>query len=125
EPLKDPSHVLKIVSAILDIWSPVMVLVGPYAYTDKAVFSDRPPVSWMLYLPFKIDTVHAPEASKLVPVLASDNKQKGTIVISVWETFDVQNPEHVKRANDLEIRLADQDLLPRFIELMKFRPVQE
>jgi hypothetical protein len=31
--------------------------------------------------------------------------------------FDVNNREHVKAANDIEIRLADQDPLPRLIDL--------
>jgi hypothetical protein len=122
EPLKDVSNVLKVVQTVLDIWSPVMVLVGPYGYEDRKVFKDRPPVSWMVYLPFTIETCNAPEASALIPVFDSDKTQKGTIVISVTEMFDPDNQEHVQRANDLEIRLADQDLLPRFMEFMKFRP---
>ena len=121
-PLKDVSNALKVVQAVLDIWSPVMVLVGPYGYEELKVFNDRPPVSWMAYLPLKIETHQAPDASRLVPVIDSDGRQKGTVVVSVLETFDFENQEHVKRANQLEIRLADQDLLPRFMDFMKLRP---
>lgn len=120
--LDDYANVLTVARAILEIWSPVMLLVGPFAYRDHTVFEDRPPVSWMVYLPFVIDTHHAPEASALIPILDQEKTQKGTIVVSVIESFDVDNPEHIKRANQLEVRLADQDLLPRFMDFMKFRP---
>ncbi len=119
--LNDYANVLTVVKAVLEIWSPVMLLVGPFAYKEHKVFKDRPPVSWMVYLPFKIDTHQAPEASALIPVFDAEKVQKGTIVVSTTSTFDADNQEHVKRANDLEIRLADQDLLPRFMEFMKFR----
>jgi hypothetical protein len=29
----------------------------------------------------------------------------------------LKNRDHVKAANEIEIRLADQDLLPRFVDL--------
>jgi hypothetical protein len=53
-----------------------------------------------------------------VPVLGADKKQTGTIIVSVTdEPFSDQKPEHVKIANAIEIRLVDQDLLPRFADL--------
>ena len=120
EPLRTYRNVLTVVQAVLEMWAPVMVLVGPYAYKEKKVFKDRPPVAWMVYLPLKIETHHAPEAAALLPILDTD-KQKGTLVVSTMETFDAENKEHVKRANDIEIRLADQDLLPRFADFMRLR----
>lgn len=48
-------------------------------------------------------------------LLEKDQKQKGTIVVGVPnETFSAKNKEHIKAANAIAIRLADQDLLPRF-----------
>ena len=120
-PLKSYANVLTVVQAILDMWSPVMILVGPHAYKKHKVFKDRPPVSWMVYLPLKIEAHHAPEAAALLPILDTDKKQKGTLVVSTLETFDAENKEHVRRANDLEVRLADQDLLPRFADFMRLR----
>lgn len=119
--LKDHRNVLRLLQSILDIWSPVLLTAGPYAYTDKAVFQDRPPVSWMIYLPFAIGSENVPEASLLIPVLDDEKRQKGTIIVSVDEAFDAKNSAHVKRANDIEIRLADQDLLPRFADFMRIR----
>ena len=46
------------------------------------------------------------------------DKQIGTIIVSVTdEPFNDENPEHVKIANAIEIRLVDQDLLPRYVDI--------
>jgi GTP-sensing pleiotropic transcriptional regulator CodY len=72
----------------------------------------------MLYLPRVLTVQQVPEARALVPVMGADKKQLGTIIISVTdEPFSEENPEHVKIANAIEIRLVDQDLLPRYSEL--------
>jgi hypothetical protein len=112
----------KVVSEVLQdalaIWPAAYIEAGPYKYYSQyQVFKDRPGVGWMLYLPRAISVQQAPEAQALVPVI-DGQKQSGTIVISVaGEPFDVDNPEHVKRANAIEIRLADQDLLPRYVDV--------
>ncbi|MEX3808712.1 hypothetical protein AB3X96_00365 [Paraburkholderia sp. BR13439] len=93
------------------------MMFGPRRYFEKQVFDDRLGVSWMLYLPHVLTQAQVPEARELMPVMR-DGKQQGKIVVSVTdEVFDVHNREHVKAANDIEIRLADQDLLPRFVDL--------
>lgn len=117
--LADSRHLIQIVRSVLTIWSPLLVQVGPAAYFGQRVFKDRPAVSWMLYLPLIIETRHAPEAASLIAVHDAEKRQKGTIVVSVAETFDVDNPEHVSRANALEVRLADQDLLPRLADFVR------
>lgn len=76
----------------------------------------------MLYLPGVLTIQQVPEARALVPVMGEDEKGKemqlGTILVSVTdEPFSEENPEHVKIANAMEIRLVDQDLLPRFVDL--------
>jgi hypothetical protein len=74
-------------------------------------------LSWTLYLPQVLTPAQVPEARDLIPVML-DGKQLGTIIVSVTDdVFDVNNLDHVKAANDIEIRLADQDLLPRFVDL--------
>ncbi|CAG9234413.1 Immunity protein 52 [Paraburkholderia tropica] len=93
------------------------VIFGPRPYFEKQVFADRPGVSWMLYLPHALTSAQVPEARALIPVMR-DCQQQGTIIVSVTdEVFDVNNRAHVKVANDIEIRLADQDLLPRYVDL--------
>ncbi|KVD29885.1 hypothetical protein WK59_12595 [Burkholderia ubonensis] len=96
---------------------PLNLTFGPRKYQGKQVFEDRPSVSWMLYLPHVLTPAQVPEARALMPV-TRDGQQQGTIIVSVTDgVFDVSNRAHVKAANDIEIRLADQDLLPRYVDL--------
>src|ERR1044072_6930833 len=105
------------VAKVVEIADPFYVTFGPRKYFEMQVFEDRPGVSWMLYLPHALTAAQIPEARALIPVVR-DDKQPGTIIVSVTDdVFDVNNRDHVKPANDIEIRLADQDLLPRFVDL--------
>ncbi|MGF6816208.1 hypothetical protein OKW33_003014 [Paraburkholderia atlantica] len=115
--LGDYKSVTEVLAKIVQIYGSFYITFGPYFYFKEKVFEDRPGVSWMLYLPHVLTPAQVPEARDLIPVMR-DGKQQGTIVVSVTdEVFDVHNREHVKAANDIEIRLADQDLLPRFVDL--------
>lgn len=113
-------QVAETLSAAASIFSPIYGSVGTMYY--DAVFKDRPGVGWMLYLPRVLTVQQVPEARALVPVMGKDDKGKdkqlGTIIVSVTdEPFSDENPEHVKIANAIEIRLVDQDLLPRYTDL--------
>ena len=110
--------VLPLVLGVLDIWPAMTLEVHPYKYsTQQQVFPDRPGVGWMLYLPKVLTVQQVPEAGALIPVM-DGKKQRGTVVVSVAdEPFSSDNPEHVKIANQIEVRLVDQDLLPRYSEL--------
>ncbi|MGF6701541.1 hypothetical protein OKW38_006218 [Paraburkholderia sp. MM5496-R1] len=109
--------VAEVVAKVAELYRSLYVTFGPRAYQDQQVFDARLGVSWMLYLPHALAPAQVPEARDLIPVMR-DGKQQGTIIVSVTdEVFDVNNLEHVKAANDIEIRLADQDLLPRFVDL--------
>ncbi|MFV8593070.1 Imm52 family immunity protein [Ralstonia pseudosolanacearum] len=110
------AKVLATCQAFIDIWRPSFVAVEPTFYDP--VFKDRPGVGWMLYLPQVLTVQQVPEAAALIPVLGEKKKQTGTIIVSVAdEPFSSDNPEHVKIANKIEVRLVDQDLLPRYAEL--------
>lgn len=83
----------------------------------KRVFEDPPGVSWMLYLPHVLTSGQVPEARDLIPLMR-DDQQQGTLMASASDAvFHVNNRDHVKTANDIEIRLAGQDLLRRFVDL--------
>jgi hypothetical protein len=113
--LHDASNMQRLVLGLLEIWRAASVVeVGPFMYyTRRAVFPRRPGAGWMLYLPKSISATQLPEAAELVPVMEG-GKQRGTIIVSVAdEMFSVDNADHVRIANAIEIRLADQDLLPR------------
>jgi hypothetical protein len=115
EALNDVRATQRLVLGLLEIWPAASdVQVGPLMYyTTHQVFPKRPGAGWMLYLEGAITASQLPEAAQLVPVMDGDT-QRGTIIVSVaQEVFSADNPEHVKIANAIEVRLADQDLLPR------------
>lgn len=114
--------VLRLVLKNVNLLTPSVVTLETASYFDRKVFKDRPGVGWMLYLPQVLAAQQVPEARALLPVMGQDEKGKdmqiGTIVVSVTdEPFSDENPEHVKIANAIEIRMVDQDLLPRFTDL--------
>lgn len=113
-------QVAKVIEATVRIWRPAVATAFATTYFSKKVFKDRPGVGWMLYLPVVLTTQQVPEARALVPVILdlTTGLQIGTIIVSVTdEQFSDDNPEHVKIANAIEIRLVDQDLLPRYADL--------
>ena len=102
----------------VEIWAPGVITAHPPSYAFKKVFKDRPGVGWMLYLPQVLTVQQVPEAGALIPVPGDKTKQTGTIIVSVTDQrFSSDNPEHVKIANKIEVRLVDQDLLPRYADL--------
>jgi Immunity protein 52 len=114
--------ILKLVLKDAGLFAPCVVSLEPASYFDRKVFRDRPGAGWMLYLPQILTVQQVPEARALVPVTGKDAKgnvtQIGTIIVSITdEPFSDENPEHVKIANAIEIRLVDQDLLPRYGDL--------
>lgn len=110
------------IEAAVRIWPPLFATFAPFWHSEKRVFKDRPGVGWMLYLPRVLTAQQVPEARALVPVMGKNAKgkdeQRGTIIVSVTdEPFSDENPDHVRIANAIEIRLVDQDLLPRYADL--------
>lgn len=95
------------------LWKSAYITLHSNGYWPHQTFKDRPGVGWMLYLDKVITLRQVPEARALVPVM--DGKQQiGTIIVSEIDgPFSDANPEHVRVANQIEVRLADLDLLPR------------
>lgn len=111
---------LSLVQEAVKIFQPIYCNLSPDQY--DAVFPDRPGAGWMLYLQSTLSTAQVPEARLLVPVSEGgprgSQKQIGTILVSVTDQpFSDENPEHIAVANAIEIRLVDQDLLPKFSDL--------
>jgi hypothetical protein len=53
-----------------------------------------------------------------VPVNHARGVRRGTLIVSVTDKpFCLQNKEHLAIANAIEVRLADLELLPRYLEL--------
>jgi hypothetical protein len=115
--LGDYRSVAEVITKVAEVYEPFYVMFGPRKYFMKTIFEDRPGASWMLYLPQVLTMHEVPEARDLIPVIVA-GQQRGTIIVSEIDgVFSVDNPEHVKVANAIEIRLVDQDLLPRFVDL--------
>lgn len=113
--------IANVIAESVAIWAPQYASVESNGYADHKIFKDRPSVGWMLYLPKVLTAKQVPEARALVPVIGKDekgkDKQVGTIIVSVTdEPFSDENAEHVKIANAIEVRLVDQDLLPRYAD---------
>lgn len=109
-------HVEAVLQAAVEIWTPLIATVDTRNY--DSVFADRPGVGWMLYLPKALTVQQVPEAEALIPLPEQGKNQIGTIIVSVTDApFSDREVEHVRVANKLEVRLVDQDLLPRYADL--------
>ncbi|PHM72387.1 hypothetical protein Xekj_00666 [Xenorhabdus sp. KJ12.1] len=94
------------------------VTIEVYGYTlnQKQVFPDRLSAGWMLYLPIEIDPALVPIAEEIIPV-ADKGDEKGSLIITTKEIFDIENQSHINKANDIEICLRDLGLLPLYAEV--------
>jgi hypothetical protein len=109
--------VAETIEKVVQLFAPKVLFVQPARY--RPVFRDKPGVGWMLYLPLQLSTRQVPEAARLEPVHDAAGQLMGTIIISVADTiFDIDNPAHVRLAHDIEVRLTDQNLLPRYPDLL-------
>jgi len=115
----ESGNMVKLVKAVITIWNPMLVKVAPSGYSKHRVFPDRPAVGWMIYLPYEVSAKQVPEAAQIIPIKTTDGKTtQGSLVVTTTDTFDLGNPDHIKRANAIETRLVDQDLLPTLREFV-------
>ncbi|VFR43453.1 Phage protein [plant metagenome] len=69
-------------------------------------------------MPRIITAEQVPEAEALIPLPAPGKKQTGTLIVSVAnEVFSLDNPRHIEVANQIELRLVDQDLIERYEDM--------
>lgn len=78
-----------------------------YRFNQQEVFDDRLPVGWMLYLPVKLTHKDAPSAYKIFDV----THDIGTVIVSK-KTFNGKDQVDIACANNVEIELATNGLLP-------------
>ncbi|WP_418115126.1 Imm52 family immunity protein [Xanthomonas oryzae] len=112
-----PDVVIKVISAIARtervIFSATNVIctkesgkgVETYAGSHQ-LFPHRRWLGWMGFVPHMVEAKHIPEAAALIPV-----GTKGTVIVAVDECFDLNNPDHLKRAHRVEARMAHIGLL--------------
>ncbi|UXW01100.1 Imm52 family immunity protein [Xanthomonas oryzae] len=73
---------------------------------DRQLFPHRRWLGWMGFVPHAVEPKHIPEAAALIPIA-----RRGTVIIAVNECFDLNNPDHLKRAHQVEARMAHVGLL--------------
>ncbi|MDE1486978.1 immunity 52 family protein [Xenorhabdus bovienii] len=94
----------------------IMIENGKYSLKRKQVFSDRISAGWMLYLPIENDPTLASMAEEIISIPDKENNI-GTLIITTKDIFDIENKEHINKANDIEICLRDLRLLPLISEV--------
>ncbi|MBA0432005.1 MULTISPECIES: Imm52 family immunity protein [Stenotrophomonas] len=75
-------------------------------YLNHRLFPHRRWLGWMGFVPVLVPHRFIPEAAKMEVV-----KGRGTIIVAVDEPFDLHNPDHIKRAHQVELRMANAGLL--------------
>lgn len=75
---------------------------------DFRTFPHRQFLGWMGFVPKVLTPQDIPQAAEVIPL----PEKHGSVVVAVDDTFDVHNPEHIKRAQQVEMRLVDLDALP-------------
>ncbi|MDC9595092.1 immunity 52 family protein [Xenorhabdus sp. IM139775] len=94
----------------------ILVEANGYSLYGKQVFPDRLSAGWMLYLPTEIDSALLTMAEEIIFV-SDKNDKKGSLIITTKDIFDIENQEHINKANDIEICLRDLQLLPLISEI--------
>ncbi|MBS9428106.1 immunity 52 family protein [Photorhabdus akhurstii] len=94
----------------------ILVDTRGYSLKQKQVFPDRVYAGWMLYLPIEIDPTLVPMAEEIISI-SDKNHKKGSLIITTKDIFDIENQEHINKANDIEICLRDLQILPLISEI--------
>lgn len=71
-----------------------------------ATFPHRKCLGWMGFVPQKVTAEQLPLAAEVKTIPA-----RGTLIVSVDAAFDLNNKEHIKRANQVEMDMLDAGLL--------------
>lgn len=78
---------------------------------QNALFPKRIGTSMIVYIPSLLNADDYPEAYRIIPI-NRDDKQVGTVIISLDHIPNRDNVEDIKIINRLDIRLREADLLP-------------
>lgn len=99
---------LSVCEAVLAERSVTWAVLTTQAYRMKhRVFPHRRWGGWLIYVPQQITHHDIPQAAAVISLSG-----KGSVILTTRELFDDGNHMHVKRANEIEIRLVELELLP-------------
>lgn len=70
-----------------------------------ATFPHRQCLGWMAYVPAHVTVEQLPLAEEVI------HTKDGTIIVAIKGHFDISNPEHIKRVNQIEMDMVDLGLL--------------
>lgn len=76
-------------------------------HANFATFPHRKCLGWMGFVPTEVTSEQLPLAARVEHIAG-----KGTLIVSVDEVFDLNNKDHIKRANQVEMDMVDAGLLP-------------
>lgn len=78
---------------------------------QNALFPQRIDTSMIVYIPSPLNADDYPEAYRMIPI-NRDDKQVGTVIISLDHIPNRDNVEDIEIINRLDVRLLEADLLP-------------
>lgn len=85
-------------------------LMQTFSIVDT-MFPKRLGTSMVLYIPAVLNANDYPEAHQIIPI-NHDDKQVGTVIVSLDHFPNSDNIEDIKTMNRLDVRLREADLLP-------------
>ena len=88
------------------------IAFGSDKYGLQRVFKHRQPANWMVFYPTKINPKEMQVAARVIPI-----QDYGTLIVAVDEVFEVGNPQHIDKVNQVEIRLTELGLLKALPEM--------
>lgn len=107
ERLFDVKTLLELIRLVEHRWSPTWASIVSDDYQEiHALSKQRRGAGWIAYVGTRLSKRDIPEAA------AIEYLDQGTAIITTYDVFSSSNPQHVIKANQIEARLADLDLLP-------------
>lgn len=115
---EEAKNIMRVIFEMISVLDPHIITLetNEYSLNKRQVFPDRIPVGWLMY----IDHVYGEGAFGLEDRAVSITKQEqpiGTLFLCKKGLFDGQMEKDIKDANDLEILLASNNVLPLYKDI--------
>ena len=107
------NSIVQFITGLAEVFNQCYIEIN-LGYTFKlseSMFPNRIGTSMIVYIPVPLNANDYPEAYKIIPINHND-KQVGTVIVSLDHFPNRDNIEDVKTINRLDVRLREADLLP-------------